>query len=393
MKNILIAFVFLACTNSIFAQEVKDVTLTEIGVGKTKDDAFHNALRNAVEKAFGTFISSNTTILNDALVKDEIVSVTNGNIKKFEMLSETQMPDGSYTSVVKATVSVSKLTTFCENKGVTVEFKGALFAANIKIQEMNKTNEESVIHNLCYVLDKMADKAFDFSIEASDPVSFQNNWKVPLKIVAKANKNMTDFEKLFSNVIAGISLSKSDVETYEKQKTQIFSIQLNGNKYYLRSRSSIPSLLYLAGKTIPTKAENFIISNGIYNTSCSEIITSISAARKDPHGAFPRDYNSATRNWNYWWGQSAQGALQSTYSVLDNFKRIKSLVMGVPPSSSPSGGIEEAIMQKDYPGYITETVQFNLSTIMDTEFTFIFDNYLPTADLSKVKKYEVKPSK
>jgi hypothetical protein len=48
-------------------------------------------LRSAIEQAFGAFISSKTEILNDNLVKDEIVSVSNGNIQKFEVLSEAQI--------------------------------------------------------------------------------------------------------------------------------------------------------------------------------------------------------------------------------------------------------------------------------------------------------------
>ena len=135
-------------TSSKTEGDSKTVTLTEIGQGKTKEAAKYSALRSALEKAFGTFISSNTTIFKDELVKDEIVSVSSGNIQNFEILSETQMPDGSFSSVVKATVSIGKLTTFCESKGITVEFKGGLFATNIKLQELNKKNEEVVIKNL-----------------------------------------------------------------------------------------------------------------------------------------------------------------------------------------------------------------------------------------------------
>lgn len=130
------------------SDEGKTVTLTQIGQGKTKNDAKYDALRNALEKAFGTFISSNTTLLKDELEKDEIVSLSSGNIQNFEILSETQMPDGSFSSVVKATVSLGKLVSFCENKGISVEFKGGLFTANIKLQKLKTVNEEAVMENL-----------------------------------------------------------------------------------------------------------------------------------------------------------------------------------------------------------------------------------------------------
>jgi hypothetical protein len=68
-------------TQALKAQdEDKTVTLVVSGQGKTQDEAKQNALRSAIEQAFGAFISSKTEILNDNLVKDEIVSLTNGNI-------------------------------------------------------------------------------------------------------------------------------------------------------------------------------------------------------------------------------------------------------------------------------------------------------------------------
>ena len=74
MKNV-IFILALALSINAYAQDNKTVTLVVSGQGKTQDEAKQNALRSAIEQAFGTFISSKTEILNDELVKDEIVSV------------------------------------------------------------------------------------------------------------------------------------------------------------------------------------------------------------------------------------------------------------------------------------------------------------------------------
>ena len=92
MKKILLICALLFNLVSI-AQEDKTVTLTVSGSGKTLEESKTNALRSAIEQAFGAFISSKTEILNDNLVKDEIVSVSNGNIQKFEIISELQIPN------------------------------------------------------------------------------------------------------------------------------------------------------------------------------------------------------------------------------------------------------------------------------------------------------------
>ena len=88
LKSIIITGLFAFSQQIVFSQDAdKTVTLIVTGQGKTIDDAKTNALRSAIEQAFGAFVSSNTTILNDSLVKDEIVSVTNGNIQKYDVLN------------------------------------------------------------------------------------------------------------------------------------------------------------------------------------------------------------------------------------------------------------------------------------------------------------------
>jgi hypothetical protein len=76
MKKLLLLLTFVF-TISAYAQVDKTVTLVVSGQGKTQDEARQVALRSAIEQAFGAFISSKTEILNDNLVKDEIVSVAN----------------------------------------------------------------------------------------------------------------------------------------------------------------------------------------------------------------------------------------------------------------------------------------------------------------------------
>ena len=128
LRIIFIANLLVFSQQIVFAQDAdKTITLVVSGQGKTQDEAKQNALRSAIEQAFGTFISSKTEILNDNLVKDEIVSVANGNIQKFEVISEVQIPNGDYVTSLKATVSVTKLISFVEKKGgVIVVKKGAV---------------------------------------------------------------------------------------------------------------------------------------------------------------------------------------------------------------------------------------------------------------------------
>ena len=88
-----------------------------MGSGTTKEDAVNNALRSAVEQAFGVFVSANTEIINDELVKDEIATVTSGNIKSYKELSLVNLSDGGFTVSLEAIVSTKTLAVYAKNHG------------------------------------------------------------------------------------------------------------------------------------------------------------------------------------------------------------------------------------------------------------------------------------
>jgi hypothetical protein len=361
----------------------KTVTLTEIGQGKTKDDAKYNALRNAIERAFGVFISSNTTILNDALIKDEIVSVSSGNIQKFEILSEIQMPDGSYTSIVKATVSVTKLTSFCESKGVVVEFKGGLFAANIKMQELNKKNEEVVISNLYSVVQKITNNSYNYNVVVSDPIKYtfdDNYWKVPIVVEAKMGINKSALEEVIRNSIEGISLSEAEVESYKKQNSRIYSIQINNNPtWYVRSFNSIALLKDLFYRVIPIRSLDFKISNSISNNSWLDIVDCIENHCKPDYNMVNLDGCSYIGNFekpeiinvNYWFGSDPH----YIEKLLIRYRK-----------SDVNNNVQyerDNFAQYDFSIALTES--------FDQTISFRFINFLSTGNLSKVTEYKATP--
>ena len=82
MKRILI-FTFVLLMSLTLSAQDNTIRLTVSGEGATKEEATANALRSAIEQAFGTFVSANTQILNDDIVKDEIATISSGNIQEY----------------------------------------------------------------------------------------------------------------------------------------------------------------------------------------------------------------------------------------------------------------------------------------------------------------------
>jgi hypothetical protein len=267
----LILILALVINLSAFSQDDKTVTLVVSGQGKTQDEAKQNALRSAIELAFGTFISSKTEILNDSLVKDEIVSVANGNIQKFDLISEVQIPNGGYASTLKATVSVTKLTSFVESKGVVIEFKGNLLATNIKQQMLNEKNEIKSMSNIVNVCRDILDRSFDFEIVSGEPKQKNNDnnkWSVPLKINARLNKNIELFTQHLSKSIKDLSMSQEEIEQYKSLGKKTYMLAYGGKDnnispiFHFRSKASILSIINLI-YYIKHSVLNFEISNDI----------------------------------------------------------------------------------------------------------------------------------
>ena len=151
-----------------------EVVLTVSADGLTKDEAVKTALRSAIEQAYGTFVSANTTILNDELVSDEVISVTSGNIKDYNEIASSTMPDGRFFVTLQATVSVSKLISYAKSKGAETEFAGNVFAMNMKLQELNKQNEIKALNNLLLQIKEMYPSCISYELELSEPSLLKN---------------------------------------------------------------------------------------------------------------------------------------------------------------------------------------------------------------------------
>jgi hypothetical protein len=277
----------------------KTVTLTVSGTGKTIEEARLNALRSAIEQAFGAFISSKTEILNDNLVKDEIVSIANGNVQKYDVVSQVELPNVGYAITLSATVSIDKLTTFAESKGIVVEFKGGIFAQNIKLQKLNENAELIVIKNFCITSFSILMNSIDYKIFNSERFVIGNgdydfNWKYDTKnglhlrkynkddykinfsIEAKSNNNLNIFYENLAKLITSLNMSTLDIINYKKLNKEIVEVEYNKSKYYLRNIESAKALhtLFIKAYAIPTffKIESNVESyNNILSVNAREI--------------------------------------------------------------------------------------------------------------------------
>jgi len=310
MKKIMTIVTLCMATCTLWAQN--EVSLVVSGEGKDKEEATFKALRSAIEQAYGTFVSANTTVLNDQLVADEIVSLSSGNIQKYEYVSENKMPNGNTFVTLSATVSIDKLVSFAESKGMEAELKGGLFAMSIKKMVFDKQAEEKAVEILCKQLEEMLPSLFNYEIKLEEPklsnieVNKQTSYdqcqkcrdkivgqertfsliEQNLQVVLKGNENFDVFLDILLNTLKKITLDDNVISKYEKINLQFFKIKVPICKKYkeiiekrtplewvdyndncivltFRSKQSIGTLLQFYSKIIDTLCP-FVIKDNLH---------------------------------------------------------------------------------------------------------------------------------
>lgn len=209
----------------------KVVSLVTNGTGHTKEEAIQNALRSAIEQAFGTFVSANTEVINDDLIKDEIVTVSSGNIKEYNELYCTTNGD-MFNVNIQTTVSIGSLINYAQNKGMKAELAGATFVRNMKMRKLNKDNELRAMDNLKKQLCIIANSGlFDYQIEIHDPhvvsqteyrdsVGFpkkDNSHNIAVTIVIRQliNEKTLEFRNTLLRVLNAICLTEQEKKEYD----------------------------------------------------------------------------------------------------------------------------------------------------------------------------------
>lgn len=298
------------------AQSNNEITLVVSADGATKEEATKVALRSAIEQAYGTFVSANTTILNDDLVKDEIVTISNGNIKSFSELSSNILQDGKTYVTLQATVSLTKLTKYAQSKGATTEFAGATFGMDMKMKELNRKNEIIVLQHLAEKLHKIKN-LFDYKLELGEPrvakkenkypgiINPEDYYQVEGKVILYYNKNTDMFNDILNNTIKALSLTSEDNREYEKKGLKLYLVHSPaGNYIYLRNDWNNNKIPYFFDWYSPA---NYIEAIDLKESTTDESPIAIYYDKR-------LDHEGRKACWE--WGSLAKEAL--AFSISDN---------------------------------------------------------------------------
>ncbi len=167
--------------------------------GESPEKALENALRNDVEEAVGSLVSSETIIENDEIVKDEVLSYSKGFIKTYKKLSE-EKDDGDYKVSVVAIITQKQLIEKLEATGVKVEYQTSGMFAQLQAWDKMKQDEFEMAKKVLTInQDKKYPIAYNFEVSVGTPERSGDYYYIDTKIMAKPNAN---YEAIISNTKA-----------------------------------------------------------------------------------------------------------------------------------------------------------------------------------------------
>lgn len=267
-------------------KEKDDVTLVVSGAGKDKTEATKVALRSAIEQAYGVFVSANTDILNDELVKDEVATIASGNIKSYKELSSTNLPDGTVSVSLSAIVSTGKLVSYVQAHGGSAEFAGQTFMMEMNMEKLNQENERAAIRNLCDIFSKVCESFFDYSIEVMDAQAAQicnddsmkkvvaEGYAIPVNVTVALNENFSTWKDFFLSTLDEIALNESQVQIQKSRNLKFYGYTIFNGEYYFRNNLKEMGVIRFIGESLNQMAQAWGIDiNGVLRFFPAEILS------------------------------------------------------------------------------------------------------------------------
>lgn len=235
---LLLTFCTFVCASSKPSNPKEDITLVVSGTAENQQEATLVALRSALEQTYGTFVSSNTKILNDEVISDEIVSVSKGNVKKYEVIDVRQINDGTCSVTLNVTICLSKLVSYANSKGVVAEFDGNSFATDLKIMELREKNTLDAFKHMCAEIVELSKDAFDFRITMKNPVcgnyidrqrrkTNEEGFLINIKIDACANQTTSRIYSLVNQTIKSLKLQPEEILLYARLRRELYNYTTN----------------------------------------------------------------------------------------------------------------------------------------------------------------------
>ncbi len=234
---------FILFANSLYSQTSKVENVIAFGAGNTQVDALYNAKLNALDQIFGTFISTTTTILNDSIAINKVISITNGQITNYEVLKTEQTVNG-YIVTIRGSANLLNLVSFCKSIGIEAKIQGSLYSDNLSTKLNNRENEIKVLKNFLTTFKTEIPTIFNYDIKLSEPIKASNSDNFLIKVSNNftLNNNFNSILNVLIDLINQIAIRENELTDYKRNNLEYLPVLIESKEQicykYLRSKES-----------------------------------------------------------------------------------------------------------------------------------------------------------
>ena len=236
-KSILTTLVFTltllpAQEGPLVAGEGEKKVITS-GYGKNPDEALTQALRNAVEEAVGTYMTSTTRIENDDIIEDKILSLSRGFIKDFKKLSEMKV-EGETKVTVAVIVTKTQILETLKASGIKVKVAGKKMFQQFASFDRQMEDEYKLIYDLLKDLPK--EGPLDYEVEVlGQPVRSGSDYEIKVSITGTINQNFRNQFSNFRNILNETAFDNKIVE----KPFRVFSGENSGLFFNIEDKNDL----------------------------------------------------------------------------------------------------------------------------------------------------------
>jgi len=214
LKTFIVAVLVMLSLISISqAQEPEKIEkVITTGIGTDFEKAKQNAVRNAIEQAIGTYVSSDTIVKNSTLINDDVLTYSGGYVKETKVISQKRDKDGLFNVQIETLVVATQLKRKLESLNIATQKLegGGLFSeAASRVKEQISAREL-----LKKIISKYPQAAYTIEvgkaeIQAVDAPNNMANVNIPL--IFRWDKS---FLAELGDVLSRISREKLELTPY-----------------------------------------------------------------------------------------------------------------------------------------------------------------------------------
>ncbi len=166
------------------------------GTGATENEAFKQAVVDAVRQVVGTLVSAENVVMNDRVIKDEVLTLSNGFVEKVLTQDKSRMADGTWQ--VKLTCTVRKGQLYGKLRGAnirTINFEGDSIFADV-VSQISLEKEAAALLTRA-MLEWNGDLYEAVSISSKPEIVSKSDESVKIRMACRVTLRRTVYESHF----------------------------------------------------------------------------------------------------------------------------------------------------------------------------------------------------